>query len=80
MMIPDLKTRIRSPVRLTHVNNLKHHCKRQRRFAPTYSHRVGTAYSHRRNTHTECLPFFGNRVSSTIQAFTAPCFCIAGKT
>src|SRR4051812_48520975 len=28
----------------------------------------------------ECLPFFGNPVSSTIQATTAPSFCIAGIT
>src|SRR6185437_17159697 len=31
-------------------NNFRHHCKCQRRFAPIYSHRVGTLHSHRRNT------------------------------
>ena len=31
-------------------------------------------------TPTECVPFFGKPVSSTIQATTGPCFCIAGNT
>src|SRR5450631_2695890 len=35
----------------THVNNFRHHYKCQRRFAPIYSHRVGTVHSHRRNPH-----------------------------
>src|SRR5450631_1491589 len=37
---------------LTHVNNFRHHYKCQRRFAPIYSHRVGTVHSHRRNPQT----------------------------
>jgi integrase len=32
------------------VNNFRHDCRCQRRFAPIYSHRVGTVHSHRRNT------------------------------
>ena len=39
--------------RLTHVNNFRHHCKRQRHALRPYSHRVGIVHSHRRNTHTE---------------------------
>src|SRR6266478_2431638 len=31
-------------------------------------------------TPTECLPFLGKPVSSTIQATTGPCFCIAGRS
>jgi transcriptional regulator with XRE-family HTH domain len=34
------------------VNNLGHHCKCQRRYAPIYSHRVGTVHSHHRNPHS----------------------------
>jgi type I restriction enzyme R subunit len=33
------------------VNNFRHHCKCHRRFAPIYSHHVGTLHSHRRNPH-----------------------------
>jgi hypothetical protein len=36
---------------LTNVNKIRHHCKYQRRFAPTVIHIVGTVHSHRRNTH-----------------------------
>jgi DNA invertase Pin-like site-specific DNA recombinase len=35
---------------LTDVNKIRHHCKCQRRFAPTVIHIVGTVHSHRRNT------------------------------
>lgn len=50
-MMNASQLRIRFPRLLTDVNIFEHHCERQCRFAPTYSHRVGTAYSHRRNTH-----------------------------
>jgi hypothetical protein len=30
-------------------------------------------------TPTECVPFFTNPVSSTIQASIGPCFCMAGS-
>src|SRR5215831_16290773 len=33
-----------------------------------------------RVTPTECFPFFGNPVSSTIQATTGPRFCMVGNT
>ena len=47
---PTPPSRLKSIKLLTHVNNLRHHCKCQRRSAPIYSHRVGTVHSHRRNT------------------------------
>ena len=48
---PTPPSRLKTIKLLTHVNNLRHHCKCQRRFAPTYSHRIGTVHSHRRNPH-----------------------------
>src|SRR5205823_11793202 len=33
-----------------------------------------------RATPTECVPFLGKPVSSTIQATTGPCFCMVGNT
>jgi hypothetical protein len=50
---PTPPSRLKIIKLLTHVNNLRHHCKCQRRFAPTYSHRVGTVHSHRRNPQYE---------------------------
>ncbi len=46
---PTPPSRLKTSKLLTHVNNLRHHCKCQRRFAPIYSHPIGTLHSHRRN-------------------------------
>jgi len=50
---PTPPSRLKTIHLLTHVNNLGHHCKCQRRYAPIYSHRVGTVHSHRRNPQTD---------------------------
>jgi hypothetical protein len=49
---PTPPSRLKTIQALTDVNNFRHHCKCQRRFAPIYSHPVGTAHSHRRNPQT----------------------------
>ncbi len=50
-MVGALTRAIFAPHPLTDVNKIRHHCKYQRRFAPTVIHIVGTVHSHRRNTH-----------------------------